>query len=266
MKLKGKLILPDKLKTIGYNAFAECKGFSDRLIIPESVQSIGKNAFFNCRGIEDVVFENSSVEIGVFAFSNMHIKCFDNTPKVIKTNDPEIYSSDNFKGSMLSESFLNFHCAAFYAIDSILIVITSIASCGAVSTGIVFAYNWFIKRKTNVNKYKEVFTEIINKERSEKDLEDNAITLAIINKINERIATDSIEEEFTVTENQAMKALEDSFNETWPTILIKHRRDIIEKAFNDIEFREKCCKCKKCGRCKKSSDDDNKSPLELRII
>ena len=105
----------------------------------------------------------------------MHIKCFSGAPENIRANDPEIYSSDNFEGSMLPESFLNFYCSSFYAIDAILIVITAVVTSAVLSTSVLFAFNWFKNKKTNVSKYKDVFSEIIEQAREKKETSEEEI-------------------------------------------------------------------------------------------
>jgi hypothetical protein len=43
----GKLILPEKIDSIGNFCFANCEGFTGDLIIPKNITEIGINAFFN---------------------------------------------------------------------------------------------------------------------------------------------------------------------------------------------------------------------------
>ena len=263
VSLKGELTLPNSLQYIGDNAFAECKELTGSLTIPKSVQRIGKNAFFNCKGFDDIYFKNRSTIVGHFAFSNTHIKCFSGAPESVRTNDPEIYSSDNFKGIMLPKSFLNFYCPSFYAIDGILVGITALASTGVLSAAALFAFNWFANKKTNINKYKDVFNEIIEQERHEKDINDDEIAQRIINKINERLSYESNDKDFTTTESQAIDALNKSLEESWSTICIQQKRKILENSFNDVNFKVSCSKCN--TKCLKRADDDLSEEISNNI-
>lgn len=67
--LKGDLILPSNLKTIGHRAFRECSGFTGELVIPEGVDSIGLEAFSKCSGFTgNLIIPNSVTSIGDYAF------------------------------------------------------------------------------------------------------------------------------------------------------------------------------------------------------
>ena len=45
-QLKGELILPEKITSIGNNAFYNCFVFTGNLIIPNSVTIIGESSFY----------------------------------------------------------------------------------------------------------------------------------------------------------------------------------------------------------------------------
>ena len=259
--LKGELSLPNNLQIIGESAFAECAGLTGTLKIPKSTKQIGKNAFFNCKGFDDVRFEDSSTNVGIFAFYNMNIKCFSKAPQNVRKNNPPIYSSGEFKGKMLLiESFLNFNCTAFYVIDGILVALTTLGSAGVLSTVAMFVFNWCKNKKTNIKKYKDVFNSIIEQARLEKDIHDDEIAERIINKINERLFYECNDEDFTMTESQAIKALNESIEESWSIICIQQKRKILERSFTDINFKDPLCKCK-C-KCNSKSTEQGEYKLE----
>ena len=52
--LTGELHLPDSLQSIGYEAFSLCDGFTGRLVFPNALESIGNGAFAGCSGFSDV--------------------------------------------------------------------------------------------------------------------------------------------------------------------------------------------------------------------
>jgi hypothetical protein len=259
--LVGTLLLPSKISYIGDNSFAECTGLTGRLIIPNSVTSIGMNAFFNCYGIEDVFFESKSTTVGVFAFSHMHIKCFSNTPQSIIDNIPEKYSSDNMKGNILPNSFLNFECQSFYGIDTFLTILFSVVGSGGFITVASFIFSWYNSRKTNIKTYTDVFNEIINTVCKHEEIDDDEKTQRIINKINSRLNGDQLDEDLDISQSQANKALQTALDESWSTITKRHKRRIFKESFNDITFKKPCFQ-----KCTKESEDINLAELKGTLI
>ena len=61
------VVIPDGVKSIGDNAFADC-GYITSVTIPDGVKQIKKNAFMNCTGLESVQFSGSLTEIRDSAF------------------------------------------------------------------------------------------------------------------------------------------------------------------------------------------------------
>lgn len=164
--LKGSLHLPSKLKTIGVSSFAECTGFTGVLIIPKSVEIVKRNAFFNCKGFYKVEFENSSVDVRLYSFSNLHVKCFSNVPDSFRTNKTqERYSSDNFNGLILQPSILNLNCSLFYAIDVFLMVIVFLVIFIPLLFITIRIIKILINNKTNTHRLKAAFKEMIEKEK-----------------------------------------------------------------------------------------------------
>ena len=68
--LKGNLIIPDTVVSIGNYAFSNCTGFTGSLVIPPGVTSIGSYAFSNCTGFNGslVLTPSSYCRIGNNAF------------------------------------------------------------------------------------------------------------------------------------------------------------------------------------------------------
>ena len=65
----GSVTIPAGVKTIGYNAFYECNGFTE-VTIPEGVTEIGLQAFYYCRKLTTVAIPVSVESIGYYAFNS----------------------------------------------------------------------------------------------------------------------------------------------------------------------------------------------------
>ncbi len=61
------VVIPENVKTIGFNAFRDNKGIVS-VTIPSSVDSIERNAFYNCSGLTTVIIPESVSAIGDSAF------------------------------------------------------------------------------------------------------------------------------------------------------------------------------------------------------
>lgn len=67
----GQIKMPETLKTIGNDVFADCMLLSGTLELPDGVEKIGARAFENCSELEgELVLPNSLNSIGAYAFSN----------------------------------------------------------------------------------------------------------------------------------------------------------------------------------------------------
>ena len=61
-----KVIIPDTVKTIGFEAFAECTNLSE-VVLPETITSIGMLAFRNCYRLNKInIPEECQIEDGAF--------------------------------------------------------------------------------------------------------------------------------------------------------------------------------------------------------
>ena len=65
----GKITIPDGIKKIAAEAFANCEGITE-VELPESLESIGKFAFYNCRNLKSVTFGSGIQSMGRSAFQN----------------------------------------------------------------------------------------------------------------------------------------------------------------------------------------------------
>lgn len=70
------LVLPDKLKEIGSNAFSSCSNLTGSLLIPEGVKKVGSNAFDNCNALRGTLRLPSTLEkIDNSAFAVCNFTC-----------------------------------------------------------------------------------------------------------------------------------------------------------------------------------------------
>lgn len=63
------LVLPNSVKTIGENAFSNCRSLTS-IVLPESLQKIENYSFYNCENLQSVTFPKSLLYIGYAAFFN----------------------------------------------------------------------------------------------------------------------------------------------------------------------------------------------------
>lgn len=67
----NNLVLPDRLKVVGYGAFQGCTYLVGSLIIPEGVTEIRREAFQDCTGLDGTLTLPSTLKtIGYYAFDN----------------------------------------------------------------------------------------------------------------------------------------------------------------------------------------------------
>uniref|UniRef100_UPI001485FDE5 leucine-rich repeat domain-containing protein n=1 Tax=[Clostridium] hylemonae TaxID=89153 RepID=UPI001485FDE5 len=86
------VIFPDKLKTIGDNAFLSC-GSLKNVVFPDGLRSIEGSAFRNCRSLTGAVFPSSLQTIGLQAFAECYSLTEVTFPKNLETVGPQAFSS-----------------------------------------------------------------------------------------------------------------------------------------------------------------------------
>ncbi|WP_154649225.1 leucine-rich repeat protein [[Clostridium] hylemonae] len=86
------VIFPDKLKTIGSNAFYSC-GSLKNAVFPDGLRSIGGSAFGGCGSLAGAVFPDSLQTIGVQAFSNCPSLTEVTFPKNLETVGAQAFSN-----------------------------------------------------------------------------------------------------------------------------------------------------------------------------
>lgn len=82
------VVIPDKVTTIGDNAFRNCIRMTS-LTIGNGVTSIGSNAFEDCNRLTSIVIPNSVTSIGNYAFRDcigLTSVTFEGTPSIIYAN------------------------------------------------------------------------------------------------------------------------------------------------------------------------------------
>ena len=67
--IKGTIVIPDSMTSIGYRAFFGYTSFTN-IIIPDSVTSIGEYAFYGCSSLASITIPDSVKSIGKSAFSD----------------------------------------------------------------------------------------------------------------------------------------------------------------------------------------------------
>ena len=271
----GVLKLSKGLLSIGENSFAQCTGFSGKLVIPRSVKNISKTAFYSCKSIVEITFESSDVKVEFMAFSRLHIECYNNAPKEFEKNDPELYSSDNFR-SMKWISFRPYFssCLQFRAVNYTLAIIASIFGL-AMSLGFIRC----IKECCVEKKMPKTLTisrlrKILVKVKGDSSVTEENWETKITEEIKNGFEKDKPSYQFALTKSAAKDALSDAIQQEWPDIHNKTMDYVFENAFEDTRFYNcsvcccgcfsKCISC--CSECISCCDDSSKSYCRSECI
>lgn len=102
----SEIVLPEKLRKIGSNAFESCDNI-EAVIIPESVETIGNAAFANCDSLENITFMSLDVQIAKDAFAPDINGIPNNERKIYgyTGSTAEVYANENgFKFVALEEN------------------------------------------------------------------------------------------------------------------------------------------------------------------
>ena len=106
-------VIPDNCKSIAPNAFFNCKGLKGTLVIPNSVQTIGKAAFYGA-GLTGVVLPNSITEIADETFRYSLLEEID-IPANVKNIGEYSFGNCNALGTVeFHEGLEKFSNYAFY--------------------------------------------------------------------------------------------------------------------------------------------------------
>ena len=62
------IIIPDSVKSIGYDAFGHCESLKS-VVIPDSVRSIGHGAFYKCESLTSIIIPDLVESIEYYAFA-----------------------------------------------------------------------------------------------------------------------------------------------------------------------------------------------------
>lgn len=109
-----KVILPNKISSIGDTAFYKCKNLNN-IIIPNSVKSIGKCAFMQCTSLENIVIPNGVTTIFSQTFSGCTSLHSIQLPKNLTTiNEFAFINCSSLKEINLSKSVTAISEQAFY--------------------------------------------------------------------------------------------------------------------------------------------------------
>lgn len=99
-KLKGTLVLPKEVTSLGSNAFADCVRLTS-VYISFGVTSIGNYAFIDCTGLTNITISESVTSISEDAFSNCYVKTtnFLNNSSCTSPNNWETTLCDDYQNA-----------------------------------------------------------------------------------------------------------------------------------------------------------------------
>ena len=98
--LNGKLVIPDNVTSIGWDAFYGCSGLTG-VILPESITTIHSQAFSGCSSLKSIIIPKSVTDIDVetYVFSNC-----DNLEIIKVDKDNPVYDSRDNSNAIISTS------------------------------------------------------------------------------------------------------------------------------------------------------------------
>lgn len=97
-----RIVLPDKLTGIGYDAFSECDNLTGSIIIPEGTTRIAREAFYGCYSLDGSLSLPSTLEyIGTFAFSNCKFLCELILPNELRYIGNYAFNNGTFYGNLV---------------------------------------------------------------------------------------------------------------------------------------------------------------------
>lgn len=97
-----RIVLPDKLTGIGYDAFSECDNLTGSIIIPEGTTRIAREAFYGCYSLNGSLSLPSTLEyIGTFAFSNCKFSCELILPNELRYIGNYAFNNGTFYGNLV---------------------------------------------------------------------------------------------------------------------------------------------------------------------
>lgn len=97
-----RIVLPDKLTGIGYDAFSECDNLTGSIIIPEGTTRIAREAFYGCYSLDGSLSLPSTLEyIGTFAFSNCKFSCELILPNELRYIGNYAFNNGTFYGNLV---------------------------------------------------------------------------------------------------------------------------------------------------------------------
>lgn len=107
-----EIILPEKLESIGKEAFHECKKLTS-IKIPEGVTTIEKKTFGSCTALEEVIFPSTLTSIGFNAFGASGLKKIE-IPDTVTELDTEIfYQCKNLEEVILPKNITSIPSSMF---------------------------------------------------------------------------------------------------------------------------------------------------------